>query len=518
MNYMQCQLIGASYCQILNNTWREFVASYSSGQPQTSGDMLNLGSTSHDNTVSGNDMKYAGHSLIAVGDGITGTTNANNTITNNTLDNPWYKCVILSDDGTGTVVDNNRLLNANSVAYLLSTVHSGLSYSEATVQFSGSNFTLSNNTIDGCVAQYGLIGLGGRYYTGVTPHALVESKNNAIFGNTIQNCQGAAVFSFEQNYVPGVDATVPAISGNLIHDNIVISMSPPSALADGLIHSWDGTTHYEPVMLRSFQGATAWTGLNTNSVHDNWGFSSTNAWRSSYVNSSNATTTTTKTLAQFNGIDAYVYGNSASQPPVAPTANFSLTPSTGLAPLSVAFTDTSTGTPTSWAWNFGDAATSTSQNPSHSFTSAGLYTVTLTATNSGGSTNHSATVTVTVVPPVPPTADFSYQLTSGVLTVTFTDTSTGTPTSWSWDFGDGTTSTAQNPSHTFATGGSFAVVLTSTNGNGSTTRTQTLAVTAPTPPPIPAPSGLRGSDSNNAAALVPDGSSPLPSSHRVKTA
>jgi uncharacterized membrane protein len=76
---------------------------------------------------------------------------------------------------------------------------------------------------------------------------------------------------------------------------------------------------------------------------------------------------------------------------VTPTADFTGTPLSGLAPLSVAFTDTSTGIPTSWAWNFGDGATSTSQNPTHSYTSSGVYTVTLIATNASGSNTKTRT-------------------------------------------------------------------------------------------------------------------------------
>jgi len=69
---------------------------------------------------------------------------------------------------------------------------------------------------------------------------------------------------------------------------------------------------------------------------------------------------------------------------VAPVANFTATPTSGAAPLTVQFTDASTNTPTSWAWTFGDGVTSTTQNPSHEYTAAGTYTVTLTATNSAG--------------------------------------------------------------------------------------------------------------------------------------
>jgi len=88
----------------------------------------------------------------------------------------------------------------------------------------------------------------------------------------------------------------------------------------------------------------------------------------------------------------------AVQPSAAatPVADFTGTPLTGVAPLSVAFTDTSTNTPTSWAWDFGDGGTSTSQNPTHSYTSSGVYTVTLTATNAAGSNTKIRTAYITV--------------------------------------------------------------------------------------------------------------------------
>jgi hypothetical protein len=70
--------------------------------------------------------------------------------------------------------------------------------------------------------------------------------------------------------------------------------------------------------------------------------------------------------------------------PVAPVASFSAYPTTGKAPLIVAFTDSSTGSPTSWQWSFGDQGTSTTKNPVHTYTKAGKYTVTLTVKNALG--------------------------------------------------------------------------------------------------------------------------------------
>ena len=92
--------------------------------------------------------------------------------------------------------------------------------------------------------------------------------------------------------------------------------------------------------------------------------------------------------------------NCAGDPcPAAPTANFTASATSGVAPLNVQFTDTSTGSPTSWAWTFGDGGTSTARNPSHQFADAGTYTVTLTATNSLGSDAETKTNLITVTEP-----------------------------------------------------------------------------------------------------------------------
>lgn len=81
--------------------------------------------------------------------------------------------------------------------------------------------------------------------------------------------------------------------------------------------------------------------------------------------------------------EMYVEMSTSPGPPV---ANFSGSPTTGVYPLTVNFSDLSTGNPTSWSWDFGDGSgTSTQQNPSYTYNSAGTYTVSLTATNAYGS-------------------------------------------------------------------------------------------------------------------------------------
>jgi len=166
-----------------------------------------------------------------------------------------------------------------------------------------------------------------------------------------------------------------------------------------------------------------------------------------------------------------------------PVAAFTGSPTSGMVPLSVSFTDQSTNTPTSWSWTFGDGGTSTAQHPSHIYTTAGTFTVTLTVSNVWGSDGETKTGYVTVIQTgqTPPDAQFIGTPTTGSkpLTVQFTDQSTGNPTSWAWTFGDGGTSTLQNPSHTYSRKGSFTVTLTATNSNGSDslTRSKYIIVT-----------------------------------------
>ena len=160
-------------------------------------------------------------------------------------------------------------------------------------------------------------------------------------------------------------------------------------------------------------------------------------------------------------------------PVIAPIANFTATPTSGAAPLSVSFTDSSTGTITAWSWNFGDGGTSTTRNPTYTYAASGTYTASLTVSGPAGQPSTSS-ISITTIPPA---ADFEANQTGATaLTVQFTDTSTGSPTSWSWDFGDGSVSTTQSPSHTYSSPGAYTVSLTITSPAGSNTKIETVAV------------------------------------------
>jgi len=152
-----------------------------------------------------------------------------------------------------------------------------------------------------------------------------------------------------------------------------------------------------------------------------------------------------------------------------PVAMFEAEPLSGIAPLTVQFTDLSIGPPTSYAWNFGDGATSAEANPCHTYTAGGVFTVKLTVKNSGGShtmtrENYISVGGSHIV------ANFTGTPTSGTapLTVQFTDLSTGGPTMWSWDFGDGGTSIVGSPSYTYQAPGTYTVTLTASSQTGET--------------------------------------------------
>lgn len=175
-----------------------------------------------------------------------------------------------------------------------------------------------------------------------------------------------------------------------------------------------------------------------------------------------------------------------------PVANFIGTPLTGIAPLTVSFTDQSTNTPTNWSWNFGNGAVSSVRNPSTTYSTPGTYTVTLTASNAAGSNQFTRTGYVVVSPSVvvAPISNFSATPLTGVspLTVQFTDNSTNGPTSWSWNFGNNLVSGERNPSTIYSVPGVYTVSLTTSNSAGSNTFTRTNYITVTTTPPPPPPS------------------------------
>lgn len=189
---------------------------------------------------------------------------------------------------------------------------------------------------------------------------------------------------------------------------------------------------------------------------------------------------------------------------VPPNQDFTVTPTSGPAPLTVNFSLLAQlgGAAQTYLWTFGDYDPNTglpyqditANPPAHTYAAPGTYTVALTETNAAGSSTYTHTVVVTsaavvagfygTVPSPCVTATTTAPLSEGCggptgtninyswpMTVNFTNTSTPTTgATYSWNFGDGSAaSSAATPSHQYTTPGSYTVTLTVTTSTGTNT-------------------------------------------------
>jgi PKD repeat protein len=165
--------------------------------------------------------------------------------------------------------------------------------------------------------------------------------------------------------------------------------------------------------------------------------------------------------------------------PPAPIAEFSGTPTSGIAPVLVDFTNLSTGDYDSCLWDFGDGNSSTvCADPSSNYTTGGIYTVSLTVAGPSGPSTEVKTDYITIHAPV--SADFTGSPTSAVApqTVEFTNLSSGDFDACSWDFGDGSTSSnCVDPSNEYATHGVYTVSLSVSGLGGYSAVTKTDYIT-----------------------------------------
>ncbi len=169
------------------------------------------------------------------------------------------------------------------------------------------------------------------------------------------------------------------------------------------------------------------------------------------------------------------------------TPGFTATPTGGINPVTVSFTNTTTGPaePTAWKWVFGDGSLSSAeQHPTHVYTLPGDHDVTLTAWV-GQQPIQLTALDLVHVEPAPLFPDFSADVLAGAmpLTVSFTDLTTGTaPTGWSWNFGDSSSSSEQDPVHTFHVPGTYDIRLTAKFGAQTASLTLPDLITVVVPP------------------------------------
>jgi len=121
----------------------------------------------------------------------------------------------------------------------------------------------------------------------------------------------------------------------------------------------------------------------------------------SHTYTSTGTYTVSLTASNAGGSDIETKTNYITVTTLPPVPNFSGTPTSGFAPLTVNFTDASAGEITGWSWNFGDSPTSTAQNPSHNYQTPGTFSVSLTVSGPGGSNTSTRTNYISVIAPAP---------------------------------------------------------------------------------------------------------------------
>ncbi|WP_299898833.1 glycoside hydrolase family 48 protein [uncultured Aquimarina sp.] len=170
---------------------------------------------------------------------------------------------------------------------------------------------------------------------------------------------------------------------------------------------------------------------------------------------------------------------------IAPVADFTATPTSGVAPVSVNFDASAStdenGDSLTYIWDFGDGESGAGVTITHEYAAIGEYEAKLTV--SDGSKEDSKTITITVTDGSP-IASFTVSTDSGVapLDVTFDASGSADPTggslAYSWDLGNGQTASTVSTSTTYTQIGQVTVTLTVTNAAGDTdVATQTINVT-----------------------------------------
>ncbi len=162
-------------------------------------------------------------------------------------------------------------------------------------------------------------------------------------------------------------------------------------------------------------------------------------------------------------------------------ADFNVDPASGIAPLTVSFTNTSTGDYESCQWDFGDGSTAIGCGDQvHTYKEAGKFTVSLQAAGLGGEDTEIKADLIQVYAPVQAVFFASVSTGTAPLTVTFSNTSSGDYDSCQWDFGDGSQhSGCGNPSHTYTSAGDFTVSLNISGFGGTSSHTEQIQVLPP---------------------------------------
>jgi parallel beta-helix repeat protein len=252
--------------------------------------------------------------------------------------------------------------------------------------------TISNNTFS-----------NHRYTQGVSVW-LQDSTSNTIVGNTISRNMSAGI-----GMAGGAEGNV--IYLNRLSDNLGGNMSQTSAGSN--------TWHSAAKVIYTYKGGT-YTGYLGNYYGDYTGVDDGTDGRLA----GDGVGDTHLPYSGNNADDDYplVDGSADAYYIVCslPVANFSASDTSGVAPLTVLFTDRSKGDDiTSWLWEFGDGQTIAERNPSHIYETLGVYTVSLKVANACGSDFVTEENYIYVLQMVSPYASSTVEAAEGTITLVF---------------------------------------------------------------------------------------------------
>ncbi|HEX5003567.1 MAG TPA: PKD domain-containing protein, partial [Bacteroidia bacterium] len=175
--------------------------------------------------------------------------------------------------------------------------------------------------------------------------------------------------------------------------------------------------------------------------------------------------TVSLTVTNTGGCTSTITKNITVNP--SPSAQASVSGTSGCSPFTVNFTNNSTGA-TSYQWNFGNGAISTVASPNYTYTTGGSYPVTLIALTSNGCTDTlqlPAPITVNQTP----VAAFTASSVSGCAPVNVSLTNLSSQLSgpaYTWNFGNGLSSNGPSPSYNYTVPGTYTLTLVVTNSSG----------------------------------------------------
>ena len=222
-----------------------------------------------------------------------------------------------------------------------------------------------------------------------------DFQDDGTVDSTVKN----PTFTYPSAGSYDVRLTVTNGSGSdskLVTGYVAVSSAPPAPVAVFTASPTDGTAPLQVTFTdHSTGGPTSWAW----DFQDD-GVTDSTAQNPVFTYSAPGSYDVRLTVSNVGGSDSQVIGEFVvvGAPPPAPVADFSATPTSGTAPLSVTFSDASTNAPTSWAWDFQNDGTvdSTVQDPTFVYSAAGTYSVRLTAANAGGSDAETKTGIVVV--------------------------------------------------------------------------------------------------------------------------